>query len=85
MNERTCNHRGCIALMNAAVFSSAGKKVSSASSDRVTSTGVPKIMVVEMKLSTSLPNRIWKGIATESARLERTPPRAGIEIGRAHV
>ena len=36
-----------------AVNSSAGKKVSSASSDSVMSTGVPNTIVVEMKLSTS--------------------------------
>jgi hypothetical protein len=42
----------------------------------VTSTGVPKIMVVDMKLSTSSPNRILNGIATLSA--ENRAARAGI-------
>src|SRR5258708_755595 len=50
-----------------AVKSSAGKKVSSAISDSVISIGVPKIMVVEIKLSTSPPSRILNGIATLSA------------------
>src|SRR5512135_2967431 len=49
-----------------AVNSSAGKNVSSASSDSVTSTGVPKIIVADMKLRTSPPNRSLKGIATLS-------------------
>ncbi len=61
-----------------AVFSSAGKNVSSANSDSVTSTGVPKIIVVEMKLRMSLPNRIWNGTATASARFMRGPELAGI-------
>ena len=49
-----------------AVNSSAGKNVSSASSDSVMSTGVPKIMVVELKLSTSPLSRSLNGIATLS-------------------
>ena len=40
--------------IRSAVRSSAGKNVSSASSDSVISTGVPKIIVVEIKLSTSI-------------------------------
>ena len=62
--------------IRSAVRSSAGKKVSSASSDSVISTGVPKIMVVEMKLSTSPSSRILKGIATLSD--DSGPERAGI-------
>src|SRR6476660_3438453 len=65
-----------IARSRPAVSSSAGKKVSSASSDRVISTGVPKIIVVEIKLSTSPLSRILKGIATLSA--ESGADRAGI-------
>ena len=53
--------------IRSAVNSSAGKNVSSASSESVTSTGVPKIIVADMKLSTSLPNRNLNGIATLSA------------------
>ena len=59
-----------------AVKSSAGKNVSSASSDSVMSTGVPKIIVVEIKLKTSPLSRILKGIATLSAG--SGPERAGI-------
>src|SRR6202035_2146415 len=55
-----------IACIRAAVRSSAGKNVSSASSDSVTSTGVPKIIVVDIKLKISSPNRILNGIATVS-------------------
>ena len=54
-----------------AVKSSAGKNVSTAISDSVMSTGVPKIIVVEMKLSTSSSSRIRNGIATLSAVSER--------------
>ena len=52
--------------IRSAVSSSAGRNVSSASSDSVMSTGVPKIMVVEMKLRTSSLCRSLKGIATLS-------------------
>jgi len=62
--------------IRSAVSSSAGKNVSIASSDSVTSTGVPKIMVVEMKLRTSPSSRILKGIATLSA--DSGADRAGI-------
>ena len=55
-----------IARILSAVRSSGGKNVSSANSDKVMSTGVPKIIVVEMKLSTSPPSRSLKGIATLS-------------------
>src|SRR3954466_11340344 len=65
-----------ISLSRAAVCSSAGKKVSSASSDRVMSTGVPNTMVVEKKLNTSVPRRIRSGIATLSAEIGAE--RAGI-------
>ena len=65
-----------ICRIRSAVRSSAGKKVSSASSCSVMSTGVPNTMVVEMKLSTSPLSRSLKGIATLSA--ETGPERAGI-------
>src|SRR6266576_751084 len=55
-----------IARIRSAVKSSAGKNVSSASSDSVISTGVPKIMVVEIKLNTSPSSRILQRIATLS-------------------
>ncbi len=58
--------RGAIDRIRSAVKSSAGKNVSSANSDSVISTGVPKIMVVEIKLKTSPLSRILKGIATLS-------------------
>src|SRR5262249_31112595 len=64
----SCNRR--------AVNSSAGKKVSSASSCSVMSTGVPNTMVVEMKLSTSPWWRSLNGIATLSGG--SGPDRAGI-------
>ena len=51
------------------VTASAGKKVSIAISDSVTSTGVPNTMVVEMKLSTSSPSRSRNGTATASAAI----------------
>src|SRR5580704_18914589 len=56
--------RSAIACMRIAVKSSAGKNVSSASSDSVISTGVPNTIVVEMKLSTSPLWRSFRGIAT---------------------
>ena len=59
-----------------AVNSSAGKNVSSASSASVMSTGVPKIMVVEIKLSTSPLSRSLNGIATLSD--DSDAERAGI-------
>ena len=65
-----------ILRIRSAVSSSAGKNVSSASSDSVMSTGVPKIIVVEIKLNTSPPSRILKGIATLSD--DSGPERAGI-------
>ena len=49
---------------SSAVAASAGKKVSSASSDRVTSTGVPNTVVVLMKDSTPCAVRNWNGTAT---------------------
>ncbi len=55
--------------------SSAGKNVSSASSDSVMSTGVPNTMVVEKKLRTSPSWRSLKGIATLS--FDRGAARAG--------
>src|SRR3954454_17128432 len=64
------------ARIRSAVRSSAGKNVSSASSDNVTSTGVPKIMVVDIKLNISSPNRILNGIATLS--VDNGAERAGI-------
>src|SRR5579863_2871156 len=64
-------------LRRAAVNSSAGKNVSIAISESVTSIGVPKIMVADMKLSTSPPNRSFKGIATLSGG--KGPDRAGME------
>ena len=65
-----------ISRIRCAVRSSAGKKVSSASSDSVTSTGVPNTMVVEKKLSTSPWCRHLKGIETLSD--ESGAERAGI-------
>ena len=65
-----------IARIRSAVCSSAGKNVSSASSDSVMSTGVPNTMVVEMKLRTSPSWRSLKGIATLSA--DSGAERAGI-------
>jgi hypothetical protein len=64
--RRGCRQRGAIARIRTAVRSSAGKNVSTASSDSVISTGVPKIIVVEKKLRTSPSSRILKGIATLS-------------------
>jgi hypothetical protein len=46
----------------------------------VISTGVPKIMVVEIKPKISSPNRILKGIATLSA--DSGPERAGRHLQR---
>src|ERR1700729_3832863 len=72
-----CYFRAAAILrIRSAVRSSAGKKVSSASSDSVMSTGVPKIMVVEKKLKMSPSSRILKGIATLSD--DSGPERAGI-------
>src|ERR1700724_1600471 len=56
-----------MARIRFAVNSSAGKNVSSASSDSVMSTGVPKIMVADIKLKVSPSKRSLKGIATLSA------------------
>src|SRR6516165_7155899 len=56
-----------IARIRSAVSSSAGKNVSSASSESVMSTGVPKIIVADMKLRISPSNLSLNGIATLSA------------------
>src|SRR5262245_2226910 len=55
-----CDHR-CSAC---AVASSAGKKHSRASSERVTSIGVPKTVVVLMKLSLPASVTSWNGTNT---------------------
>ena len=56
-----------------AVCASAGKNDSTASSCKVTSTGVPKIVVVLMKLSTPSGVTSWKGTIT----LESSTPATG--------
>src|SRR5258708_29023617 len=67
LRQQGCYLRSAaIFRIRSAVKSSAGKNVSSASSDSVISTGVPKIIVVEKKLKMSPPSRILNGIATLS-------------------
>ncbi len=55
----------------AAVAGSAGKKDSSANSDRVTSTGVPKTVIVLMKLSTPASVASRNGTANSHVRSPR--------------
>src|SRR5258708_34101588 len=67
LRQQGCYLRSAaIFRIRSAVKSSAGKNVSSASSDSVISTGVPKIIVVEKKLKVSPSSRILKGIQTWS-------------------
>ena len=58
-----------IACITAVVSALAGKNASTASSDKVTSAGVPKIVIVEMKDRTRSPIRNSNGIAIASASL----------------
>ena len=51
------------------VAASAGKNVSMAISARVISSGVPKVMVVDMKLSTSSPSFMRNGTTTLSTAI----------------
>src|SRR5262245_36048420 len=60
LNAPACDHR-CSAC---AVASSAGKKHSRASSERVTSIGVPKTVVVLIKLSLPASVTSWNGTNT---------------------
>jgi len=51
------------------VASSAGYNASIASSDRVTSRGVPKTVVVEMNARTVSPTRSWRGTTSAAERV----------------
>jgi hypothetical protein len=60
------------------VTASAGKKDSSASSERVTSTGVPKIVVVEKKVS-----KMPRALCSSASVLARALPRDLAGLRRA--
>lgn len=73
--ERSASYKAAAAsLSRSAVCPSAGKNVSIASSDNVTSTGVPNTVVVEMKLSLPTGDSMTIGTAIGTAGAAQIGP-----------